>query len=635
MTSWVCIPVLAAALLAQSSGPVIHLPAPTGPHAVGTRTWYWVDPSRPDGLTPAPDDARGMMVQLWYPRGKVVADTTAGAAGGTAPYMPIYGWYGNVRTQSVADAPFAELGHAAPLVVICPERGTSRHAYTTIAQELASWGYAVAGIDSPHSGMVVYPDGTYFEPDEKYKPSDEMMVGPYERVDAFFVEAATLGAQDVAFVLRQLEQLNLTDGLLRGRLDLGNIGVFGHSLGGRIGGAAAAADPRIRAYASMEGVPPRELRRAGMSAAVAMLVGGEFPESHMENVREVIPRRRNDVLIVRLRGLGHNSMTDEPLLEPEKAASTSDPREALALSSRLLRAFFDRYLGGERGALTWLDEMGAIEVEWHQKPATARLQPPEVMVVPMLADCSNHPLLKPWLMPDRPGEFVVVMHDGGPQTTDRRSEVLPVRLLGCEEGIFNAQLLERPDRLTTVKQGDQVQFITPANGSYPLRVTPAYLKERREWAIRPCHLCALPELYDPPSVLQKTLLPDLKEKGPYVFNVRCGACEGVQMVRHRTPVRKELTKLPPADAVRRILSEQTKVAAGKIDMTRPVRELGVTEVMLAQVLWALADGLDRDISDADVMEATGLSRATPDDVTGEVLERIVTSAAPAPAWPRF
>jgi dienelactone hydrolase len=254
-----------------------------------------------------------------------------------------------------------------PVVVICPGRGTSRHYYTSVAEDLASHGYAVVGIDSPHSGLVVYPGGRYVAPNPKYKPSTELMSGPYEKVDEFFSEAADLGRLDVAFVLGEIEHLNTVDGSLSGRLDLTRIGVFGHSLGGRIAGAAAGSDSRIRAYVAMEGVPPRDVRRAGMDAAVAMLMSGGFPAEAEANVKEVVPRRRNDVVLVRLNGFSHNSVTDEPLIEPSATAPEVPPTAALALTRRFLRSFFDRYLRADADALDWLEQEN-VKVQWFPKP---------------------------------------------------------------------------------------------------------------------------------------------------------------------------------------------------------------------------------------------------------------------------
>ncbi|MEO6608175.1 MAG: hypothetical protein ABIN69_06870 [Aestuariivirga sp.] len=47
--------------------PVFEFPQPTGPYAIGTLVYDWVDESRPEILTSNPNDHREVMVQIWYP----------------------------------------------------------------------------------------------------------------------------------------------------------------------------------------------------------------------------------------------------------------------------------------------------------------------------------------------------------------------------------------------------------------------------------------------------------------------------------------------------------------------------------------------------------------------------------------
>ena len=57
--------VISAALPILS--PVFRFPRPSGPYAVGTVTYHWVDAARPEIFTADPNDHRELMVQVWYP----------------------------------------------------------------------------------------------------------------------------------------------------------------------------------------------------------------------------------------------------------------------------------------------------------------------------------------------------------------------------------------------------------------------------------------------------------------------------------------------------------------------------------------------------------------------------------------
>ncbi len=41
----------------------VDLPQPSGPYAIGTKVFHWVDTSREETLTSDPDDVREIMVQ--------------------------------------------------------------------------------------------------------------------------------------------------------------------------------------------------------------------------------------------------------------------------------------------------------------------------------------------------------------------------------------------------------------------------------------------------------------------------------------------------------------------------------------------------------------------------------------------
>ena len=44
-----------------------RFPKPSGPHAIGTHYFYFIDKNRPDEFTQEPDDYRWISAQVWYP----------------------------------------------------------------------------------------------------------------------------------------------------------------------------------------------------------------------------------------------------------------------------------------------------------------------------------------------------------------------------------------------------------------------------------------------------------------------------------------------------------------------------------------------------------------------------------------
>ena len=154
-----------AALTGQ--GPTPCLPEPTGPYPVGTASLHLTDTSRADpwaaGVT-----ARELMVSLWYP--------ALPSDGRRAQYMtpaeselqlasrasPGCGRTRSARpgTNAAVNATPGGTHRSHPLVVLSPGFTNSRSALTALAEDLASHGYVVAGIDHTYErSRTAFPDG--------------------------------------------------------------------------------------------------------------------------------------------------------------------------------------------------------------------------------------------------------------------------------------------------------------------------------------------------------------------------------------------------------------------------------------------------------------------------------------------
>lgn len=146
----------------------------------------------------------------------------------------------------------------------------------------------------------------------------------------------------------------------------------------------------------------------------------------------------------------------------------------------------------------------------------------------------DDPRLSGRFHPQYPDDLQVIVHDGGPRTTSRRPELVWVRVVAARADAFVGQLLNAPHQLETAHLGDEIFFV-PAGNQHPIRVTAQYLAERPDWNIHPCQACGLSELFDPPSVLLRTVFsnapPDAQME---MFSAICGACGGVQIVAART-----------------------------------------------------------------------------------------------------
>ena len=336
----------------------IQLIEPTGKYTVGTSVYEWIDESREMKIRPDFSQKRAIVTQFWYPA-KPNSTLTK------APYSALSKDYQKTLTNSVLRASIAQEIDTAPLVLIIPGRGTERFLYTTIAEELASHGFVVASVDMPEIGYVIYQDGFTLYPSDDFKTPSGMMAGPYEKVDAFFEEPTEKGYQDLMFVMKNIAEL--IEYAFENKLDLKNIGVFGHSLGGRIAGELTAKSEKVKALATMEGIPPRDVRFEGKIVVPSlMLCSSGTLKYAVDNYKSFIDNRNNTVYMTELVDFGHNSMTDNPYIYPGNFRYEIDSKKALEISRTLLTDFFKERLIGEKGFYNENKDMEFVKIEKHK-----------------------------------------------------------------------------------------------------------------------------------------------------------------------------------------------------------------------------------------------------------------------------
>ena len=344
--------------------PVFRFPHPTGPYEIGTMTYHWVDPARPEIFTADPNDRRELMVQVWYP-------ARSNASASRAPYLQdgavlaplarllhlpgfIFTHLKYDMTNAMPAAPVADGAGAYPVLIFSHGRGGVRQHNTFQVEALVSHGYIVAAIDHPYAAAGVdFPDGRRASFDTR------MMDRRFQdRVIPFL-------AQDVGFTLDQLAAINRSDpnGVLTGRLDLQRAGIFGVSLGGAVTAQACLRDPRLRACLPMDVYMPADVVREGLrqptmwisrDAATMQREGwmrADIDETQT-TMRAVFENLPGDGYLVLVPGMFHQNFSDFPyfVISPLDAwlglDGPIDARRAHAIIDAYSLAFFDRHLKG-------------------------------------------------------------------------------------------------------------------------------------------------------------------------------------------------------------------------------------------------------------------------------------------------
>ncbi|HEX6883017.1 MAG TPA: alpha/beta fold hydrolase [Planctomycetota bacterium] len=335
-----------------------ELPAPGGPHTVGTRVLYLSDPGRKD--LRVPERARELLVQLWYPaedaqrreRMPYLVELELVEVLAEGRYLDLepetVGAWADLRTHARRDAPLAASPARLPLLFLSPGMGMARCSYTTLATELASHGLVVAAIDHPYCGVTVGSDGRVRTNGQDPRGAEAVV----ERVEEM--------ARDARFVL---DALLAPEGELAARLDAGRVAVAGHSLGGAMALEAARVDARFRAAIDLDGAPFGRVEEEGVARAALVVLNqpelSKRPPPAMGKERHdawvaIFAHHDTPAYLATVENTDHFSFSDAPfLLAPElrarSGATLAAPRN-LELVVRLLRAFLADALdlpGGE------------------------------------------------------------------------------------------------------------------------------------------------------------------------------------------------------------------------------------------------------------------------------------------------
>ncbi|WP_230199098.1 alpha/beta hydrolase family protein [Risungbinella massiliensis] len=242
--------------------PVFQLPKPSGPYQVGTQTFHMIDPNRDEIWTKASHDKRELMVQIWYPaqnskdnkpKALFPEDTTTfqkftqAYANGLGVPSFVLDYWKYIKSNSYEGVDVLSSKTPYPVVLLSHGFGTTRILHTSQAEHLASNGFIVIAIDHTYSTTAtVFPDGRVTG------LQTEM------NLDSFFETNSKLGmvwTEDIGFIINQLEKMQsgIVQSKFQGKLDLQNLGIMGHSVGGATAFNALYLNSKIKAGINMDG----------------------------------------------------------------------------------------------------------------------------------------------------------------------------------------------------------------------------------------------------------------------------------------------------------------------------------------------------------------------------------------------
>jgi predicted dienelactone hydrolase len=363
--------------------PIVTLPPPDGPHAVGGQSFSLRDESRSEAYFGAPNERREVHVRLWYP---ATLDRTQPRPAVRTLWEELYrgprdavtflfGYLRGVETHTYRDIPLAAADAAYPVIVFSHSMGLNAEQNTPLMEHLASHGYIVIGISHSRmtlravssQGQPIYPDANRLQAAFAEGAADasgefDVRAGgarsAEERAEIAFEldeRAGSMNEQlgirvaDVRFVLDVI--MRPTDAPLElktllERADSNRIGLLGMSLGGATVVDVCKIDARCRAGVNLDGVRFGQHRRDPLPVPFVSMVSA----GNRKFAEPLLTSSTSDYYQIVLEGAGHGDFCDMTFLMPFMkwlgANGPIDAMRAVEAVNFVSLAFFDAYLRG-------------------------------------------------------------------------------------------------------------------------------------------------------------------------------------------------------------------------------------------------------------------------------------------------
>ncbi|NVD97781.1 hypothetical protein [Massilia sp. BJB1822] len=282
--------------LPPASSETYRVLEPTGGRCIAKTSFALSDPRRNDPYSSNPLDRREVELKIWYPVAAGSSQPRAEYASKETAQAMNFDFGPNApRTNARAGGPMPD-GQRYPLILLAPGLGAVVEMYTALAEDLASHGYIVVGINHGRiSGVIVNAEGKIIR--NERVPDDE---GSDEMLDVL--------VKDQAFVLDWLAQRNADSGHpLGGHLDLARIGAYGHSIGGATSLQLQRQDVRVRAAINLDGTVYGDLSQPWSKPFLILASERPTDPSYLAIMKLQKDVGRSEVLA----GFGHGDFSDQ------------------------------------------------------------------------------------------------------------------------------------------------------------------------------------------------------------------------------------------------------------------------------------------------------------------------------------
>jgi predicted dienelactone hydrolase len=371
-----------------------ELPEPRGNYPIGITYLSFTDQNRPEIFTSDPTDNREITVKAWYPAEPVENAKLAPYIRNAEEIVPIFNLPTsiiNIKTHSKLDLSVSQARETFPVLLFSHGWGEHFSQNTVLMEELASHGYIVFSIAHHYEAKFsFYPDGHFITIDDSSERFLEIMdeqrnpeafavfekmrnTKSYEEQEAVFrqsnelmpkllVESPRIWADDISFLIDELENINQDNSIFSGKMNLEQIGVFGMSMGGIASGQVCITDKRCMAGINMDGGIYGDFLDTKISQPF-MFMSSERYRGYDNIFSDHV---NNSVYTITIHRADHYNFHDLSILDPSSdRLGEIDGYRMLKIINDYTLAFFNKHLKGiDSGLLNGLSsEYPEVEIK--------------------------------------------------------------------------------------------------------------------------------------------------------------------------------------------------------------------------------------------------------------------------------
>jgi len=384
--AWVFIAIFCISTISLNaeSNADFSLPEPTGTYAVGTAFYYLTDSSRADDYTTDPADFRKVSLRVWYPAEPKTTETPMNYLNkDAATLFALGGFVKPAFITEVASKPAHSYLKAAVAkekdsypVILFSASGVM-DASSLLAEDLASNGYVVFFIGHPHwcdyyfdaDGGIFYLDknNEYYQKMWEEENSDVVGQTKEQLTRANTVEDKLAlqrklnenmpveisdirrWTEDIIFIIDELEKMNLSSELFKGKLDLQSIGVMGYSKGGAAAGQACLTEKRCKAGINLSGFMFGDIGEKDLTVPFMVIESIEPWCQDCAPINDLLfHTSKSSIYMVQIKNATHANFSDlsawGDYLVKEDVLGSIDGRKFLKIQNDYVLQFFNKHL---------------------------------------------------------------------------------------------------------------------------------------------------------------------------------------------------------------------------------------------------------------------------------------------------